>query len=115
MSRKRCFVNKKSGKKFEEIFDAFVVAKTAKGASDVTIRNYHQITCSFSSSKRGVYGESGIALTIYKCPNKEWSRFKCFTVKFFAPAAYDPDHQSIGIGGPKRIERNWTGSGLCGE
>ena len=42
MSRKRCFVNKKSGKKFEEIFDAFVVAKTAKGVSDVTIRNYHQ-------------------------------------------------------------------------
>ena len=38
MSRKRCFVNKKSGKKFEEIFDAFVVAKTAKGVSDVTIR-----------------------------------------------------------------------------
>ena len=33
MSRKRCFVNKKSGKKFEEIFDAFVVAKTAKGVS----------------------------------------------------------------------------------
>ena len=42
MSRKRLFVNRNSGKKFEEIFDAFVVAKTAKGVSDVTIRNYHQ-------------------------------------------------------------------------
>ena len=42
MSRKKLFVNKNSGKKFEEIFDAFVVAKTAKGVSDITIRNYHQ-------------------------------------------------------------------------
>ena len=42
MSRKRRFVNRNSGGKFEEIFDAFVVAKTAKGVSDITIRNYHQ-------------------------------------------------------------------------
>ena len=42
MSRKRLFVNRNSGKRFEEIFDAFVVAKTAKGVSDITIRNYHQ-------------------------------------------------------------------------
>ena len=46
MSRKRCFVNKKSGKKFEEIFDAFVVAKTAKVVSDVT-------TCSNPSDPLG--------------------------------------------------------------
>ena len=42
MSRKRLFVNKKSVKKFEEIFDAFVVEKTAKGVSGITIRNYHE-------------------------------------------------------------------------
>lgn len=28
-------MNRNSGKKFEEIFDAFVVAKTAKGVSDI--------------------------------------------------------------------------------
>ncbi len=42
MSRKRRFVNRNSGKKFEEIFTSFVVVKTAKGVSDITIRNYHQ-------------------------------------------------------------------------
>ena len=42
MSRKRRFVNRNSGRKFDEVFDSFIVAKTAKGVSDVTIRNYHQ-------------------------------------------------------------------------
>ena len=42
MSRKWCFVNRNSGRKFEEVFDSFIIAKTAKGVSDVTIRNYHQ-------------------------------------------------------------------------
>ena len=42
MSRKRRFVNRNSGRKFEEVFDSFIIAKTAKGVSDVTIRNYHQ-------------------------------------------------------------------------
>ena len=35
-------MNKHSGKTFEEVFAAFITAKTAKGVSDVTIRNYHQ-------------------------------------------------------------------------
>ena len=42
MSGKRRFVNRNSGRKFEEVFDSFIIAKTAKGVSDVTIRNYHQ-------------------------------------------------------------------------
>ena len=42
MSRKRRFVNRNLGRKFEEVFDSFIIAKTAKGVSDVTIRNYHQ-------------------------------------------------------------------------
>ena len=39
---KKITMNKHSGKTFEEVFAAFVTAKTAKGVSDVTIRNYHQ-------------------------------------------------------------------------
>ena len=42
MSGKRRFVNRNSGRKVEEVFDSFIIAKTAKGVSDVTIRNYHQ-------------------------------------------------------------------------
>ena len=39
---KKITMNKHSGKTFEEVFAAFITAKTAKGVSDVTIRNYHQ-------------------------------------------------------------------------
>lgn len=39
---KRITMNKHSGKTFEEVYAAFITAKTAKGVSDVTIRNYHQ-------------------------------------------------------------------------
>lgn len=35
-------MDKHSGKTFEEAYTAFITAKTAKGVSDVTIRNYHQ-------------------------------------------------------------------------
>ena len=34
-------MSKHSGKTFEEVYAAFITAKTAKGVSDVTIRNYH--------------------------------------------------------------------------
>ena len=39
---KKIKMNKHSGKTFEEVYAAFITAKTAKGVSDVTIRNYHQ-------------------------------------------------------------------------
>ena len=39
---KKITMNKHSGKTFEEVFAAFITAKTAKGVSYVTIRNYHQ-------------------------------------------------------------------------
>jgi len=35
-------MNKHSGKIFEEVYAAFITSKTAKGVSDVTVRNYHQ-------------------------------------------------------------------------
>lgn len=35
-------MNKCSGKSFEEVYASFITAKTAKGVSDTTIRNYHQ-------------------------------------------------------------------------
>ncbi|MBR3752029.1 MAG: site-specific integrase [Ruminiclostridium sp.] len=35
-------MNKCSGKTFEDVYSSFVLAKTAKGVSDTTIRNYHQ-------------------------------------------------------------------------
>ena len=39
---KKISMNKHNGKTFEEVYAAFITAKTAKGVSDVTIRNYHQ-------------------------------------------------------------------------
>ena len=39
---KKITMNKHSGKTFEEVYAAFITSKTAKGVSDVTIRNYHQ-------------------------------------------------------------------------
>lgn len=39
---KKIMMNKHSGKTFEEVYAAFITAKTSKGVSDVTIRNYHQ-------------------------------------------------------------------------
>ena len=39
---KKITMSKHSGKTFEEVYAAFITAKTAKGVSDVTIRNYHQ-------------------------------------------------------------------------
>lgn len=35
-------MHKCSGKTFEEVYASFITAKTAKGVSDTTIRNYHQ-------------------------------------------------------------------------
>ena len=39
---KKITMNKHSGKTFEEVYAAFITSKTAKGVSDVTVRNYHQ-------------------------------------------------------------------------
>lgn len=35
-------MNRTAEKTFEDVFSMFITSKTAKGVSDITIRNYHQ-------------------------------------------------------------------------